>query len=115
MKTSTTFPYRSKSGKRSSAVVPSDPRMDTSVVNIDQKQRDGEGVKWEVPTEADVENEKGVGIPDVRRSRSPKVRHDRRRREKDLESTDRVSKERSRDGSRKWGKRYKWEKVADNL
>ncbi|RWW16855.1 hypothetical protein GW17_00019238 [Ensete ventricosum] len=82
MKTSTTLPYRSKSGKRSSAVVPVIQKTDTSELYVYEKRRESvRKQRGDVLTEADVEDEKGVGVLDVRRSRSPEVRHGRRRQE----------------------------------
>ena len=73
---STTLPYLSKYGNRSSAVVPkihTQTRSNTKPFNfiptkILKRER-------EELTEGDVENEERVGVGDVRRACSSEVRH----------------------------------------
>ena len=75
---STTLPYLSKYGNRSSAVVPkihTQTRSYTKPFNfIPTKIMEREREREEL-TEGDVENEERVGVGDVRRACSSEVRH----------------------------------------
>lgn len=80
---STTLPYLSKYGNRSSAVVPkihTQTRSNTKPINFIPTKilREREGL-----TEGDVENEERVGVGDVRRACSSEVRHCCRERERE--------------------------------
>lgn len=83
MKTSTTFPYLSNRGNKSSAVVPAN-NMKALITYRDfihikkQKKKKVKKSSWgerRIFTEGDVEDEERVGVSDVRGARSPEVRH----------------------------------------
>lgn len=82
MKTSTTFPYLSNRGNKSSAVVPANIKAlitHRDFIHIKKKKREkGKKSSWgerRIFTEGDVEDEERVGVSDVRGARSPEVRH----------------------------------------
>lgn len=89
---STTLPYLSKYGNRSSAVVPkihTQTRSNTKPINfiptkiLKEREREKEWL-----TEGDVENEERVGVGDVRRACSSEVRHCYRERERVVNELD---------------------------